>query len=148
MHRRERHPRYMGSFVDFWVGIPEVAGDMKLIFICFALLTHLALLLCFRYFLEQWHLFGGCRTQWGPPVVLNPSPTTTSIFSTPRSFFRTLALFLAAKFLFLVLHHTVPVSRFRLNPQRLSSCRRRIGEVGFPPGSLSLEISFFCLRHV
>ena len=50
MHRRERHPRYMGSFLDFWVGIPEVAGDMKLIFICFALLTHLALLLCFRFF--------------------------------------------------------------------------------------------------
>ena len=40
----------MGSFVHFWVGIPEVAGDMKLIFICFDLLTHFALLLCFRYF--------------------------------------------------------------------------------------------------
>ena len=94
MHPRERHPRYMGSFADSRVGIPEVAGDMKLIFIGFAFLTHLALLLCFRIFLERWHLFGGCRTQWGPPVVLNPSPTTTSIFSTPRSIFRTFVLFL------------------------------------------------------
>ena len=40
----------MGSFVDFPVGIPEVAGDMKVIFVCFALLTHLALLLYFRFY--------------------------------------------------------------------------------------------------
>ena len=111
MHRRERHTRYMGSFVDFQVVIPESTGDMKLIFVFFDLLTHLALLLCFLYFLKRWHLFGGCRTQWGPSVVLNPSPTTTSIFSTPHSIFRTLALILVAEFLFLELHHTGPVSR-------------------------------------
>ena len=112
MHQLERHPRYMGSFVDFWVGIPGSTGDMKLIFICLHLLTHFALLLCFRYFFERLHLFGGCRTQWGPPVVLSPSPTATPIFSTPRSIFETLALFLAAKFLFLELHRTGPVSLF------------------------------------
>ena len=39
----------MGLFVDFWVGIPQFAGNMKLIFICFALLTHVVLLLCFCY---------------------------------------------------------------------------------------------------
>ena len=33
----------MESFVDFWVGIPDFAGDMKLIFICFALLTNVVL---------------------------------------------------------------------------------------------------------
>ena len=63
MHRRERRPRYMGSFVDFWVGIPEFAGHMKLIFNCFALLTHVVLLLCFCYSLVQFDLLGGCRTQ-------------------------------------------------------------------------------------
>ena len=47
MHGQERHPRYMGAFLDFWVGIPEFAGDVKLIFICFALFTHVVLLLCF-----------------------------------------------------------------------------------------------------
>ena len=62
MHRRERHPRYMGSFVDLWVGIPELAGDMKLIFFCFAFLTHVVLLLCFCYTLVQFDLLGGCRT--------------------------------------------------------------------------------------
>ena len=72
----------------------------------------LFLLLCCCYFFERLHLFGGCRTQCGPPVVPHPSPTTVSLFSTPRSFFRTLALFLAAKFLFLELHHTGRVSRF------------------------------------
>ena len=112
MHQRERHPSYMGSFVNFWVGIPGSTGDIKLIYICFDLLTNFALLLCFRYFFERLHLFGGCWTQWGPPVVLNPSPTTTLSFSTPHSIFRTLALFLAAKFLFLELHHTGPVLRF------------------------------------
>ena len=104
-------PLYTGSFVDFKVGIPESTGDMKLIFFCFDLLTHLALLLCFRYFLERWHLFGGCQIPWRPPVVLNFSPTTTPILSTPGSIFRTLVLFLAAKFPFLELHHCGPVLR-------------------------------------
>ena len=36
---------------------------------------------------------------------------------------------------------------FRLNLQPPDSCRCRIGEVGFSPGSLSLEISIFCLRY-
>ena len=36
---------------------------------------------------------------------------------------------------------------FRLNQQPPDMCRGCIGEVGFPPGSLSLEISFFCLRY-
>ena len=99
--------------MDFYVQISESTGDMKLTFICFNLLTHFALLLCLRPFLERLHPFGGWRTRWGPPVVLNPPPkTTTSIFSTPRSIFGTLALFLLAKFLFLELHHTGPVSRF------------------------------------
>ena len=49
MHQREQHPRNMGSFVDFWVGIPGSTGDMKLIFLCLHLLTHFALLLCFCY---------------------------------------------------------------------------------------------------
>ena len=79
-------------------------------------LTHVALLLCFCYFFERLHLFGGCQTQCRPPIVLNPSTTTTSIFSTPRSIFRTLALFLVAKFLFLELHPTGLVSRFVRDP--------------------------------
>ena len=75
MHRRQRYPRYMGPFVDFWVGFPEFAGDMKLMFICFALLTNVVLLLCFCYSLVQFDLFGVagpngdnrmCRT---PPQV-------------------------------------------------------------------------------
>ena len=112
MHLRERRPRYMGSFLDFWVGIPGSAGDMKLILIRFDLLTHFALLLCFRHSLKQWDLFVGCRTQWGPPVVLNPFPLAISIFSTPRSIFSTRVLFLIAKFPFLELVPTGPVSRF------------------------------------
>ena len=64
MHRR-----------DFWVGIPEFARDMKLIFICFVLLTQVVLLLCFCYSLVQFDLLGGCCTQWDPPDVLNLSPT-------------------------------------------------------------------------
>ena len=56
MHRRERHPCYMGSFVYIWVGIPEFVGDMKLIFICFALLTHAVLSLCCRHFWVQFDL--------------------------------------------------------------------------------------------
>ena len=95
----------MGSFVDFEVEIPESAGDMNLIFLRFALLTHIVLLLCFPRHLEQLGLFGGCRTQCGPPIVLLPSPGANSIFST-------LVLFLVANFLFLELHHTGPVSRF------------------------------------
>ena len=50
--------------------------------------------------------------QWGPPDVLIPSPSAISIFSTPRSIFSTLVLFLEAKFLFLELVPTGPVSRF------------------------------------
>ena len=36
---------------------------------------------------------------------------------------------------------------FCLSPQPPYSCRRRIDEVGFPPGSLSLEISIFRHRY-
>ena len=50
VHRRERHPRYIGSFVGFWVGIPKLSGDMKLLFFCFGLLTYVVLLLCCRLF--------------------------------------------------------------------------------------------------
>ena len=57
MHPLEQHLRYMGSFVDFWVRIPEFAGDMKLICICFTLLTEVVLLLCYRLLSEQ---FDGC----------------------------------------------------------------------------------------
>ena len=81
------------------------------IFFCFALLIHVVLLLCFCLSLVPMDLFGGCRTQWRPPVVLPPCPTTISFFSTPRSIFRTLVLFREAKFVFLELHHTAPVSR-------------------------------------
>ena len=83
----------MGSFVDFWVGITEFAGNMKLIFICFALVTHVVLFLCFCYSLVQFDLLGGCRTQWGPPNVLIPSPSAISIFSTPRSILQHLFYF-------------------------------------------------------
>ena len=64
----------------FFVGIAEFAGDMKLRYICFALLTHLVLLLCFCHSLERSNLFGGCQTQWGPPDVLILSPSAISIF--------------------------------------------------------------------
>ena len=145
MHRREGHPRYMGSFVDFQVGIPESTGDMKWIFICFDLLTHLALLLCIRFFLEQGHLFGGCRRPEGPPVVLNPSPTTTSIFSEQTFYFwNAWAIFSSKNSIFGSLPYR-PRFAFRLNLQRPKSCRRHVGEVCFPSGSLSLEISVFVL---
>ena len=38
-----------------------------------------------------------------------------------------------------------PCFAFRLNPQPPDSCRPCIREVGFPPGSLSFEISVFRL---
>ena len=60
MHQRERHTHYMGSFVAFWVCISEFAGDVKFIFICFALLTHVVLLICFHHFAVQLDLLGGC----------------------------------------------------------------------------------------
>ena len=60
MHQRERHPRYIRFFADFLVGIPEFAENMRLICICFALLTHIVLFLCFCHFLVQFHLFEGC----------------------------------------------------------------------------------------
>ena len=47
----------MGSFVGFEVGISQSVGDMKLIFVCFALFTHVVLLLCFPHPLEQLDLF-------------------------------------------------------------------------------------------
>ena len=77
-------PHYMGSLEDFWVGIPEFAGDMKLIFLCFALLTHVVLLLCFCHFWVQFDLPGGHRMQCRPLDVINPSPSAISFFSTPR----------------------------------------------------------------
>ena len=100
----------MGSFVDFLVGIPEFAGDMKLIFICFAILTHIVLLLYFCYSLVQFDLLGGCWTQWGPPNVLNPSPSAISTFGTRHSIFGTFVLFLVTKFLFLELGPTGSVA--------------------------------------
>ena len=81
------------------------------IYICFALLTHVVLLLCFCYSLVQFDLLGGCRTQWGPLNVLNPSPSAISIFSRPRSVSRSFVLFLVTKFLFLELGPTGSVSR-------------------------------------
>ena len=44
MHRRERHPRYIRSFVGFWDGIRKLSGDMKLIF--FALVSSPMLFCC------------------------------------------------------------------------------------------------------
>ena len=112
MHQRERHPRYMGSFGDFWVGIPGSTGDMKLIFICLDLLIHFALLLCFCYFFLAiapiFRLPDAMRTTGCAKSL----PNYYFFFSTRRSIFRTLALFLAAKFLFLELHHTGPVVCF------------------------------------
>ena len=86
MHQGERQPRYMGSFVDFWVRIREFTGEMQLILLCFAVLTHIVLFLGLRHFTVQFDLFQGCRTQWGPANVLNPSPSAISILSTPRAF--------------------------------------------------------------
>ena len=108
--KKNRHSESEGSFVDFWVEIPVFAGDMKLIFLCFALLTHVVLLLGFRHFRVQFDLLGECRTQRGPPNVLNPSPSAISIFSTPRSTCRAFVLFLVTKFLFLELGPTGSVS--------------------------------------
>ena len=119
--QREQHPRYMESFVHFWVGIPKSAGDMKLIFICFAPLTHVVWLLYFRHFLEGLHLFGGCLAQWGPPFVLIASSRVISFFITPRPTFGALVLYLEATFLFLELDHTGPASRL------VSICIHQIG---------------------
>ena len=112
MYRRERHPRYMGSFLDFWVEIPEFAGDVKLRVVCVAPLTHVVLLLSFCHFLVGFDLFGGCGMQWGPPDVLIPAPSGVSILRTPRSIFSTLVPLLVTKFIFLELIPTGPVSRF------------------------------------
>ena len=101
----------MGWFAHFWVRFPEFAGDMKLIFLCFALLTLVVLLLCFRLFRVQFDLLGGCWTLWGPPDVLDPSPSAICFFSTSRSIFTTLVLFLVTKFVFLELGPTGFVSR-------------------------------------
>ena len=101
----------MASLVDFWVGIPEFAGDMKWIFCCFALLTHVVFLLCFCYCLVQLDLLGGYRTLWGPPNVLNPSASAISLLNTLGSIFRTFVLFSVTKFLFLELDPTGSVSR-------------------------------------
>ena len=57
----------MGWFVDFWVRIPGSTGEMKLMFICFHLLTHFALLLCFRFFFSDCTYFevaGRNGDQW------------------------------------------------------------------------------------
>ena len=58
VHRRERHTCYMGSFVDFYVGIPQSAWEMKLIFFCSAPVTHLVLLLCIRLYWEPLDPYG------------------------------------------------------------------------------------------
>ena len=55
----------MGWFVDFWVRIPEFAGDMKWIFICFPLLTHVVLLLCFCYSLVQLNIYSEVAGRYG-----------------------------------------------------------------------------------
>ena len=36
LHPQKRHPRYMGSFVDYLVAIRESAGEMKFRQFCFA----------------------------------------------------------------------------------------------------------------
>ena len=100
MHRREQNPDYTGSGMDFWVGIPQLVGDVNLIFICLALLHHVVMLPCFRHVLVQFDLLAAWRTQWGPPDVLNPSPSTISFFSTSHSISRTLVPFLLTTFLF------------------------------------------------
>ena len=105
--------------MDFWVVIPEFEGDMKLIFLCFALLTNVVLLLGFHHFRVQIDLLGGSRTPLGPPNVLNPFSSAIFIFSTPRSIFRRFVLFLVTKFLLLELGPTGSVSCFvgiRSNP--------------------------------
>ena len=78
---------------------------MKLIF--FALLSSPTLFCCF--------VFASLGSHWTYLEVAGrngESPTTISIFSTPRSIFRKLVLFLDAKFVFLEIHHTGPVSCF------------------------------------
>ena len=107
MHSPQRHPRYMGSFVDFWVGMPKFAGHMKLILICFAFLTRF-FLLCFRHSLLELDLLGGCRTRSGPLDVVIPSSRGVSIFSTGHSILSTLVLFLVTKFAFLEVVPTGP----------------------------------------
>ena len=130
VHRREPHPCYMGSFLDLWVGIPEFAGDMKLIFICFGLLTHVVLLLCSRHFWVHFDLLGGCQTEWGPPDVLRPSPGAIPFFSTPRSIFKTHVQFLVTKFPFLELGPTGPVLRFdRIRNHPISVAVALVGSV-------------------
>ena len=74
----------MGSLVEFYIGIPKSAGDMKLMFICFAVLTHILLLVCFLYHLEHSDLIGGFQTQCRPSVALIRSASANSIFRTLR----------------------------------------------------------------
>ena len=45
MHQREHHPWYMGSFMDFGIGIREFAGDIK--FMLFPGVSFPTLLCCF-----------------------------------------------------------------------------------------------------
>ena len=70
-----------------------LCGGMKLIFFCFALPNHIALSLWVCHSLEQFDLFGGCRTQSGPLYVLVLFQSAMSIFSTTHAIFSTLVLF-------------------------------------------------------
>ena len=47
MRRRELHPRYMGSFVDFYVENRQSTGDMKLIY--FVFISSPTVLCCFVF---------------------------------------------------------------------------------------------------
>ena len=94
------------------MGISESAGDMKLIFISFDLLTNFALLLCFCDSFVRLDLFGGCWMQCKPPVMLNPSTGAISFFSTLRSVLSTHIIFQVAKFLFSELVSSGAVLRF------------------------------------
>ena len=93
MHRKEQHAHDVESFIDFWVDIPESAGDMTLIFLHFALLTDIVFVLFLPHSLEPLDPFESCRTQWGPCIVLIPSPMIIQLLAHS-------VLFLASLFYF------------------------------------------------
>ena len=75
----------------------RVCGEYEVYIFLIVLLTHFALLICFRHSLERLDLIGGCWTLWGPPVVRNSSPGAISFFRTPRSILAHVFSFLSRK---------------------------------------------------
>ena len=87
-------------------------------------------------------LYGCCQAQWGPPVVLIVSLSAISISSTPSSISR-----FGGKIFTSRSQPYQPDYAFFLNPQPPKRCRRGVAELRFPPRSLNLEISIFCLCY-